>query len=60
MIARPILKTVRFRALTHDEGPWTMLAIAILAAVASLAAIMVELANVKDFSTAQVPALCNV
>ena len=60
MMPRPILETVRLRALTHDEGPRTMLAIAILAAVASLAAMMVELADIKNFSTAQVPALCHV
>ena len=57
---RPILETVRLRALTHGKGPRTMLAIAILAAAASLAAIVIELANVKDVSKAQLVALLHV
>ena len=48
MMLRSTQGTMRRRALAHDEGPWVMLAIVILAAVASLAAIVVELANVKD------------
>lgn len=52
MMLRSTQTTMRRRALTHDEGPWVMLVIVILAAVASLAAIVVELANVKDLGGA--------
>ena len=52
MMLRSTPETMRRRAITHDEGPWVMLAIVILAAVASLAAIVAELANVKDLTGA--------
>jgi uncharacterized membrane protein len=48
MMARSSREQMRQRAHQEDEGQLTILALVILAAVASLAAIVVELAMVKD------------
>ena len=50
MMARATHQNIRQRALVQDEGQWTILILAIIAAVASLGAVMLQLGAVKEMA----------
>jgi uncharacterized membrane protein len=50
MLAQATEEAIQARAAAEDENPWVLLAVGTLAAVAALAAIVSELAAVKDMT----------